>query len=341
MNGRETSAEIDEVAARWAVRIDNAPLRSDEQAELDVWLSGDVRRLGAFARARAVFAHASRSRALGPGFNPDEFLAGLETLPIANPHDPEAPDDVDRRQSRRAVLIGGSGVLAAGISVALGLRWQTAANSVSTQRGEIRLVPLPDGSTMTLNTASAAHVEFSDRLRQVTLKEGEALFDVARDVVRPFVVMAGSTSVRAVGTSFTVSRIEARPVQVLVRQGTVEVETGGQLRSVSQIGANRRAVVRQSHPVEISSVNSADVDRELAWREGMLSFEDCPLREAAAQFARYSDSHILFADPAIGNETITGLYAANNPRGFAQSAALSLGLEIGAEGDSVVLRRAG
>jgi transmembrane sensor len=118
-----------------------------------------------------------------------------------------------------------------------------------------------------------------------------------------------------------------RPVQVLVRQGIVEVEGSSAGRStVIRLAANSRAVLKEAQPIAVTPVASMEVSRELSWREGMLSFEDLPLRDAADEFARYSDTRITFDDPAIGKETVTGLFAANNPGGFAKSVALSLGL---------------
>ena len=56
---------IDAQAAEWAARVDNGPLSAEEQGVLELWLAGDTRRLGAYAKARAVFAHVQRARALG------------------------------------------------------------------------------------------------------------------------------------------------------------------------------------------------------------------------------------------------------------------------------------
>ena len=93
----------------------------------------------------------------------------------------------------------------------------------STGKGETKVVALKDGSVVTLNTASEIRVNYSDAVRAVELVRGEALFDVAKNKARPFVVAAGDTSVRVVGTSFTVRHFDAAPVQVLVREGIVEV----------------------------------------------------------------------------------------------------------------------
>ncbi len=343
MMARKTSELIDATAADWAVRVDHAPLDPLERSQLEAWLAADVRRLGAYARARAVMAHAHRAKALGAGFDPDGFLVSQARTPsAATPSDDERrnePPEPGRHMPRRALLTAGTGALAAGILVAAGISWPAAALTYRTRKGEVRLVRLADGSGMTLNTASAARVRFTDGERRVELLEGEALFDVCRNPARPFVVAAGDTRVRALGTSFAVSRLAAEPVRVLVRQGTVEVEGPRSVRLTTRVLANSSATVSEAGPIRVTPVASGEVSRELAWHQGMLSFEDRPLREAASEFARYADTRIGFADPAIGDETVTGLFAANNPAGFARSAALSLGLKARFSADVIILSR--
>lgn len=339
MTRRETSAEIDVAAAGWAARVDAAPLDDLAQAELDAWLAGDTRRLGAYARARAMFVQAGRLRAFGTEFDPDAYSARRRTSPSATIATGIAPAEPLVR--RRSFLLGGGVAVAAGVAAMAGFSWQAAAATYTTRRGEIRLIPFEDGSSMTLNTASIARVKFTATERHVELVEGEAMFDVARDHARPFVVAAGDIKVRALGTSFTVQRLTSHPIQVTVRRGTVEIDrTGIRPMPVKRVTANMRAI---STPVgsEIITmpIAAAEVSRELAWREGMLSFEDVPLKQAADEFARYSDTRIAFADPAIGNETVTGLFAANNPVGFAKSVALSLNLKADPQAGDVVLRR--
>lgn len=238
---------------------------------------------------------------------------------------------------RRSVLLGGTGAVAFGLLAALGMTFQAAARTFSTRRGEIRLIPLDDGSTLTLNTASTVRVKFSDAERHVELIEGEALFDVAREPRRPFVVVAGDTQVSAVGTRFTVSHLARQPLQILVSQGTVEVENVASTEVKRLVPANSKAVISSSRPVQVVPISADEVSRELAWREGMLAFEDKPLREAAGDFARYSDVRIAFESQAIADETVTGLFAANDPAGFARSAALGLGLKVRNQPDGTVL----
>jgi len=342
MTTRETSAEIDAAAADWAVRVDDGPLDPQGQAALDGWLAGDSRRLGAYARARAVFAQARRVKALGSDFDPDAYADANRArpadrgtvVPIAE------AGDADHRPTRRRLLIWGGSAVAAGAVGMIGLGWPAAAQTYSTGKGEIRLVPLSDGSSITLNTLSEVRVRYRADERHVELVQGEALFDVAHDAHRPFLVDAGDTEVRAIGTSFTVRWLGTQPVQVLVRQGVVEIARPEQPAVRPQrVAANVRAVAPPAAPIVETPLAPQAVSRQLAWREGMLAFEDMPLRDAAAEFARYSDVRITFADPGIGNETVTGLYAANNPRGFARSVAMSLGLQARNGPESVTMAR--
>ena len=310
---RETSEEIEAAAARWAARIDRAPLSADEERQLEQWQAGDSRRLGAFMRLRAVAHFSERARALGPGFDPDSFT--------------ERDDMASRPTSRRRMLwLGGSAIAACAVG-ALGLNIALGGSTYSTRLGEVRVVTLDDGSVVTLNTNSRIDVDFGADRRFVTLQEGEALFDVAKDPTRPFIVQAGATAVRAVGTSFTVKHLAASPVEVLVREGIVEVTRPSAARPV-RMAANMRIVASEAgmgdQPVHMAS---EDITRDLAWKSGRIAFEGETLEQAAAAFERYSDIRILIDDPSVGREEITGLFAANDPVSFGRAVAASLDLK--------------
>lgn len=321
MPARQTSAAIDAEAADWAARVDNGPLSVEEQTALDAWLGDDARRLGAYAKARAVFVHVQRARALGPDYDAAEF---------ASPPAPPA-----RSVSRRAIWMGAAAAGVAGVTVTLGL--QARAAGVRTKVGEVRLVPLPDGSSMTLNTDSHATIAFSKTERRVRLVSGEAMFDVAKDAARPFFVEAGDTEVRAVGTSFVVCSLADRPVQVLVREGVVEMKR--EAAAPVRVLANSRAEAVGDHVITATRMTPAEVGREISWREGLLSFEDMRLEDAIAEYARYSETRIVVDDPALRRETVTGLFMANNPTGFAHAVADALELKTEVEGREVRLYR--
>jgi transmembrane sensor len=322
MAGPETSREINDAAAQWAARIDRGPLSPEDSAALDAWVSADSRRLGALAKAQAVSVHSERARALGVGFNPER----------------QQTQDRSPGVIRRTVLVGTAAAAVGGIAVLPRIAAWYGTRTVTTRLGETRVITLEDGSVITLNTASQLAVAYTDRRRDVTLVEGEALFDVAKDPARPFVVEAGVARVRAVGTSFSVLALLQRPVTVLVREGVIELNrpqlpnTQGML-----ISANTRAIAPASAPIVATTISSDEVERELSWREGRIAFEGSSLAEAAATFARYSDTRIIIGERSLEGRRITGLFVSNDPVGFANAVALSLGVHVRIGDEEVVL----
>lgn len=330
MPERETSAEISSAAADWAARVDRGPLSEAEEAQLAAWRAADKRRDGAYVRAQAILSRFDRAQALGPGYDPRKFED--RSLPFV---------------SRRRLLWGGGGAIAATAAAALvGVAIVGRTSSYAARRGEVRLVALSDGSVMTLNSASKVEVTYTRDRRMLHLIDGEALFDVAKNPSRSFIVDAGDTQVRAVGTSFSVKRIAGRPTQVVVREGVVEVTRLAAAVTASSTLAPVRAVRAAANEIVVASVDSpivaqtlspSDLSSALAWKDGMIAFKRTPLKVAAEEFARYSDTPIVIDDPEVGDRTITGLFSAYNPAGFAQAAAGSLDIKARVEDGKVHL----
>jgi transmembrane sensor len=301
---KKTAHLIDAEAAGWAARIDRGPLEPTQERMFQAWLHADVRCAGAYARMRALTSE--RARALGPDFDPAAF--GAEPF-----------------MARRAMLRLG-GALAASALIAVTGTWAALRNRglFSTGKGETKVIALKDGSVVTLNTDSEMRVHYSDTLRSVELIRGEALFDVAKNGARPFVVAAGDTRVRVVGTSFSVRHLDATPVQVLVREGIVEVFKPAAGAAPVRITANNMAVDDGGSQIAAMVVPAAQVHRQMAWQNGELAFEGETLSQAVQEFSRYSDTRIVIDDPALAKEEIAGLFKATDPVGFAQTIAISL-----------------
>jgi transmembrane sensor len=294
-----SSAEIDDAAAEWAARADAGALAPHDAQALEAWLAADPRHLGAFARAGAVLAHFDKARALGRDF------------------EAEAP----RMPSRRGAL----SALAATLAVTAGagaITYSLIFRRYSTRRGEMRRVALPDGSTVTLNTASEVVVDFAAGRRSVRLEKGEALFNVTRGA-KPFEVEAGGVRVQASNATFNIRQHEGRQVEVLVCSGVVDLADGSR---IARLPKATIAYARPSAPVSAKPVSGDDVSRKLAWREGMIAFHGETLAEAADEFARYTDQRIVIDDPEVARRTVVGLFVANDPAGFAKAVALSFGL---------------
>jgi len=305
----------------WAARLDARVLTAAETADLDAWLAGDSRRLGAWAMARAALARVELAQ-------PAQDDAPHEDAPVAT-----RPSAFDRR-----TLLRGAGLaLAASAVGAVGLGLLGQGQHYATGKGEMLRIALDDGSIVNLNTASGIDVQFTAEQRTIYLRGGEALFDVAKDAARPFVVVVGDARVRAVGTAFTVRHEARRPIDVIVSEGVVEVSEPR--AAPVRVAQGMRAMVdlRAATPIETAAIAPETIEQELYWREGKIAFRDTTLASAAAQFARYNDERIVIADPALAQETITGLFVANDPRGFAEAVAQSLGVVTRIDGNSILI----
>jgi transmembrane sensor len=319
---KETAQQIDAAAALWAARSDRG-LSPAEEGALQTWLDGDVRRPGAYARVTWTLMRTERAAALGPDYQTDQF------------REPQ-PAGV----SRRRWLIGG-GALAASLTGVGAWSLFGRVQRYETRKGEMKVVSLADGSVLTLNTATRLDVSYSADRRGIRLFAGEALFDVAKDPTRPFIVSAGDTTVRAVGTSFTVARLGEEPIQVLVREGVVEVASTARRKAPpTRVVANNRAIASVSGAkVAVAELAQSDLGREMAWRDGRLVFEGETLATAVARFARYSDTRIIVDDPTLAGQEIAGIFQANDPIGFAKSVSLSLNGQADVRAGEVHIRR--
>lgn len=205
-----------------------------------------------------------------------------------------------------------------------GLRGQV----METERGERREVVLADGSVVQIDPETRLRVRFEDRVRRVFLDSGRALFRVAKNPDRPFLVEADATTVRAVGTAFGVERKE-QGVVVTVSEGKVAIEGPGaasaQLPRRTPSGADVtdvRIVLTANEQVTVSSsggspqVRNVDSARALAWAEGRLNFENTPIREVVAQFNRYNSIQLHVEDEELARRSISGVFNAANPEAF-------------------------
>lgn len=313
MRAKLTSAEIDRIAANWAAREDLRPLDPGEEQALDAWLAEDSRHLGAYGKARAVLQRAARLH---------------DGTPIA-----DTIDDADEAHpTRRRMMVSMAASLAAmAAGVALFMRNNAPAEKhFSTGRGEIRSVPLEDGSTVMLNTASEIAVLFLPDQRIIRLLAGEAFFQVAKDAARPFLVHSAGRIVQAVGTAFSVRRTN-EGVGVMVREGRIRYERRKDTGTSSALlfaNAETEILDYQGNAQPALQYRSgAEMDRRLAWLDDKIVFDETTLGEAAAEFHRYNDTPLLMT-PEVRKLRVSGRYSAGDPEAFAQAVAVILDLKV-------------
>ncbi|MGA2191112.1 MAG: FecR domain-containing protein [Steroidobacteraceae bacterium] len=213
-------------------------------------------------------------------------------------------------KQRRAVLATAAFALLAMVAARYWAGMDTAL-SYSTGIGEQRTIALADGSTVELNARSSLHVHLTDRQRNVTLIEGQALFRVSKDPRRPFVVRAGDAQVRAVGTEFDVYRRQSETV-VTVVEGRVETyeDSGRAGEPAIVLSAGEQLTVLPHTPTKPTR---ADPSVATAWLHKRLIFEETPLSEVAEQFNRYNRRPLDIEDREIKKLKISGVYSSTDP----------------------------
>ena len=168
-------------------------------------------------------------------------------------------------------------------------------NTITVPRGRQFQLVLPDGSRVWLNAASSLTypTAFSGRERSVKIS-GEAYFEIARDEQRPFKVnIDNETGIQVLGTRFNVHAYpEEAAIKTTLLEGAVRMISGKQqaLLAPGQAAQTLRGVNQQ--PIQI--INNTDLEKALAWKNGLFDFEDTRLEEVMRQLARWYDIEIVY-----------------------------------------------
>lgn len=188
-----------------------------------------------------------------------------------------------------------------------------AVESFHTFIGEKKEVPLRDGSLLKLNTKSRITIEFSSNQRLVRLSEGEVLFNVSRDLKRPFLVCALNGKVRVLGTTFNV-RNRRGEVSVDVVQGQVQVQKSGTQGSASNSTLLLKAKQGVSYKKwgNLGKLRSVNMEEILSWQQNKLVFNSEPLSEVLKQLEDYYPVRLKLADPSLAKQLLTGTFESHS-----------------------------
>ena len=316
------SKEIEETAAHWIMRLEDKDMSEATNAEFRTWYFENEAHKNAFERLSSVWGNM-------------DVLADLNDMAAS-----DVSIAASKRDSgavwftRRRVLVG---ALAASILVvfSFGLLmprdfevapFQQAYN---TQIGEQETVNLPDGSSIILNTNTKVDIEFTKSNRIVRLESGEAYFEIAKDVERPFSVQTKQGIVTAVGTAFSVRVLDTK-IDVLVTEGRVKLSAVPDIGTdaLEVIKAPRRqsaepqivepqvvmevtagqAIVFAQRVESLAPIDDMAIERELDWRDGVLAFKGESLEQVVADISRYTDLTIEITGEELRQQPIAGYF---------------------------------
>ncbi|MGN6376128.1 MAG: FecR family protein [Sphingomonas sp.] len=313
-------ANADAEAAAWIARLQSPRRDSATEAALQSWLGDSAARRDAFERATEIWA----------------------MIPGATGHR-AGPSDEDASAPARGASLSSYPValralaLAASLLVMVcSLAWWAAHRPTSyvTARGEQEVATLTDGSRIALDTDTRLAVDYRRDIRRITLDHGEAMFDVAHNTKRPFIVFAGDKRVRAVGTSFIVRRIDGN-VEVTLLRGKVEVTQVARGRTATDgtkptvLVPGERLIADKDAP---AAIDTPAIDTVTAWRRGQIVFDETPLSGAIAQLERYGGPQVTVPDPRLAAVPVSGVFSTNDTAEFAAAVARLHGWRVVRDG---------
>ena len=254
----------------------------------------------------------------------------------AEPAQAPAPHEQRRWGRRRRLGAIAASMALIAISAILFLQ-NFRAPTYAAAIGEQRSLTFADGSTVELNSRSKIVVRYSKQERRVELLQGQALFRVAKDVARPFIVKTGATLVRAVGTEFDVYQKREDTV-VTVVEGRVAIMTShaaaladhdvpaaalgprqsnlefpaiapGQIGNILVAAGEQLTVT----PKRIQIAEHPNIASATAWTQRQLIFESASLADVADEFNRYNERQLIVGDPRLETFHVSGVFSSTDP----------------------------
>jgi transmembrane sensor len=319
---KERRLKAAEHAAHWLVALQSEELSSQERADFIDWLRESPLHVSEMLHAcrlhRDLSAFSKWDR-VAP-FSDDQLSRVIRLLPRQQHTRTPIPRIRTwvRRSASLAACVVGLAILSVIVVAQLGQTvWKT-------QWGERREVTLSDGSIMDLAPYSEVRVRYEVNARMIALDHGEALFHVAKNADRPFIVQAAHTRVRAVGTVFNVERSD-QGVSVTVVEGQVTVTqqpadtrgSGAHDASAAtdvSLGVDEQLVI--SSAGEATAIRKVKGEMEVAWAAGQLIFDNESVADIARRFNLYNRIQIQVLDRDLAARRVSGMFRATDPDSF-------------------------
>jgi len=307
---------IPEQAAEWLLRWHCGDLSIADRFEYLQWLKTSPVHIAETLRMCRLYSWLENTKLKLYITNEDNFSNVVE-LP---PREREA-------LAARSARTGGlwrtriaAGLAAIALTAVLGFAAKISwlDHTLQTQGSEWRSVPLSDGSSITAAPYTKLRHDIGDKQRVITLAQGLAIFRVAKDPSRPFLVEAGGIVVQATGTQFTVERRQDR-VTVTMTEGSVVVRpsegAAATFDTVPLVQDQQLTISDAGAP----TVDQVDAERERQRAEGKLLFQPGDtISDAAEQFNQFNVIKID-VDQVTGARPMRGTFDAIDPLSFAAS----------------------
>jgi len=328
-----TQESIQADACLWISKIDRG-LSASEQRELVIWCEKSSK-------------HYSTLIEMARHWDDAELLSSLsELFPIEQKH--------SKHIIFRPVAMAATVVLASLLSLNTFLPSSfipyvpsykelqlTESRHMETRVGESVSSTLSDGSLLQLNTNTAIDVRYTPDYRLITLLKGEAQFNVSKDNERPFIVVVGDRSFTALGTIFNIQKNNNEGIELLVTEGRVLVEDSqlapqvlAKVMSENQppaealiVSSGQKSILQGEEQVSVDAFSLDQVQRDLAWQQGMLVFDGEPLHSALEEVSRYTATKFELTESDLSQLKVSGYFKAGDIDGLLSSLRVNFNIE--------------
>jgi transmembrane sensor len=335
------AGEVERQASEWIARLKADDLTEEERLRFEAWRTAHPLHTRTHDEMSALWKELENT---GPLVRAVSFAQSVNdaTTGYVKTHQPV----------RRSKLLAWKFAAVLVVSILTGVLYLepwTSKEVYTTAIGEHATISLPDGSTLELNSNSAASVDYSKEARVIRLKRGEGYFKVAHDTSRPFWVVGDKAWIRAVGTAFNVY-LKSDAVRITVSQGIVKVGSAASLdgkepsdrvlrgTTTAVLTAGEQADLHGAE-TETRKLSSTQLQRSEGWRNGTMYFENQPLSEVVDELSRYTPQRLVLQGDSIRNLPVGGTFE-TSPQGtqaFLTMLEQGFGLTVHREPDRVVI----
>ena len=202
-------------------------------------------------------------------------------------------------------------------------------------RGERKVLTLPDGSRLTLNSESKVYIPDNFNVKNRSLKmTGEVFFQVTHNEKKPFVVMSNGAVVEDLGTSFNVkSYKEDEDMSVTVSTGKVRVNIQNQDLQLA-LSPNEHLIVNRKNGAVTKEKLSDNNYNE--WMKGVLYFNNTPIEEVIRTINRVYNSDLVLEKNNVDMK-ISGKHDNKNLHAVVEAVCFATGLKTRKENNKIIL----
>ncbi len=336
MDHTDNMDRVNKQAEDWFARLLAPDCSAHERAEFARWRDARPAHAEAYAATQRLWDRLdglADDDVIGPFVA--EALAGADA---AATHATAPAKPAPRRALRRWAIptAMAASLLLAALALYQGTRIGVVPAKEFHTGDAIDSVVLDDGSRVRMDLATRIDVNFGTQRRDVDLKSGRAVFDVARDGARPFVVEADAATITALGTRFQVDR-DAGEIRVSLAEGVVTLGRAGDAAEAMRLTPGEQGVY--SLRDKQWAKRKIDIEPGMSWALGFHVFADTPLDDAVRQINRYSPHKLRLADPTLAALKVSGSFHIGNAEMIARALPEVLPVRVSKDGDDIVLAR--